>query len=52
MKLHDLLLRNFWLKLFSLLMAVLLWETIHLATKREPNVRSLPANNGTNQAAR
>ena len=37
MKLHDLILRNFRLKLFALLTAWLLWETIHLATKSSPD---------------
>jgi hypothetical protein len=33
MKLRDLILHNFRLKVFSLLIAVLIWETIHLATR-------------------
>jgi hypothetical protein len=33
MKLRDLVLRDFRLKLFSLLVAWLLWETIHLGTR-------------------
>ncbi len=37
MKLRDLILRNFRLKLFSLLIASLLWLTIHLSTKNTPD---------------
>lgn len=33
MKVRDLVLHNFRLKLISLLVAVLLWTTIHLATR-------------------
>jgi hypothetical protein len=33
MKLHDLILRDFRLKLFCLLIAWLLWETIYLGTR-------------------
>jgi hypothetical protein len=32
MKLHDLILHNFRLKLFALLTAVLVWVTVHLVT--------------------
>jgi hypothetical protein len=34
MKLRDLILHNFRLKVFSFLIGVLIWETIHLSTKR------------------
>ncbi len=33
MKLRDLVLHDYRLKLFALLIAWLLWETVHLATK-------------------
>ncbi len=35
MKLPDLILHNFRLKVFSFVMAVLVWITMHLATQRE-----------------
>jgi hypothetical protein len=35
MKLRDLVLHNFRLKIFSFLVAVLIWETIYLSTKRQ-----------------
>lgn len=39
MKPRDLILHDFRLKLFALLLAILLWETIHLATQREAEGR-------------
>ncbi|MCX6903912.1 MAG: hypothetical protein NTW03_10650 [Verrucomicrobia bacterium] len=53
MKIHDLILHNLPLKLFSLLMAVLLWETIHLsASRRESGVFGSSSANTTNQFTR
>jgi hypothetical protein len=40
MKLRDLILRDFRLKLFSLLIAWLLWETIHLGTRSASDTAS------------
>jgi hypothetical protein len=44
MNFRDLIVHNFRLKLFSLLIALLIWETINLATKRYPgSSKSSPA---------
>ena len=51
MKLRDLILHNFQLKLLSLLMAVLIWSTIHVATKPESNGSLLPFLSRTNPPA-
>ena len=48
MKLPDLIQHNFRLKLMSVLIAVLAWEAIHLATQRESEASRpvlLPATN-------
>jgi hypothetical protein len=52
MKLRDLILHNFRLKVFSLVIAVLLWETIHLATKRKSDQGRPPAGATTNRSGR
>ena len=49
MKLRELILHNFRLKAFALLIAVLVWGTIHLATKRHPLRAGAPAPASTNQ---
>jgi hypothetical protein len=52
MKLRDLILHNFRLKLFSVLLAALIWETIHLATQRQSRNREALPDARTNQLAR
>ena len=52
MKLQDLILHNLRLKLFALLIAGLLWETIHLATTRESNGSARPTLKPTNSIPR
>jgi hypothetical protein len=52
MKFRDLILHNFRLKLFSLLIAFLVWETIHLATKRRSAGFESSAEAHTNQINR
>lgn len=51
MRLRDLILHNFRLKMFALLMAVLLWETIHLATRRVSEQPPLPSHTRPNRPA-
>ena len=51
MKLHDLVLHNWRLKLFALATAVLVWVTVHLATSG--NLRALfSSTTHTNQTSR
>jgi hypothetical protein len=52
MKLRDLIQHNFRLKLFSLLIAVLVWETIHLATRNPGSVSGFFTGSRTNQTDR
>jgi hypothetical protein len=52
MKLRDLILHNLRLKLFSLLIAVLIWETIHLATKSRLTDADFSFGPRTNQVER
>jgi hypothetical protein len=52
MKLRDLILHNLRLKLFSLLIAVLVWETVHLATRHSGPGSGLPTGTNTNQTDR
>jgi hypothetical protein len=49
MKLQDLILHNFRLKLFSLLIALLVWETIHLAIRRDSGAAAGSSSSPTNQ---
>jgi YbbR domain-containing protein len=42
MKFRDLVLYNFWWKLLSLLVAVLMWLTIQTALRRDENLRAAP----------
>ena len=48
MKLRDLILHNFRLKVFSFLIGVLIWESIHLSIKRRsagpPSSTATPTN--------
>ncbi|MBI5388005.1 MAG: hypothetical protein HZA90_25355 [Verrucomicrobia bacterium] len=48
MKLRDLILHNFQLKLFSLVLAVLVWESIHLFIRRDAGGSFLPFVTQTN----
>jgi hypothetical protein len=43
MEFHDLIFRNFRRKLFSLLLAILVWATIHFADQHRRNTASAPA---------
>ncbi len=44
MKLRDLILHNFRLKLFSVVVDCLIWETVHLSIKRQSaNPAGFPA---------
>jgi hypothetical protein len=52
MKLQDLILHNLRLKLFALLIAVLLWVTIHLATTGESKVSLFSTLKQTNSIPR
>ena len=52
MNLRDLILHNFRLKVFSLLIGVLIWETIHLSIKRRSAGPSSPAAVPTNRVER
>jgi hypothetical protein len=52
MKLQDLILHNFRLKLFSLLIALLVWETIHLAIRRESDAPAGSPPSPTNKVIR
>jgi YbbR domain-containing protein len=42
MKLRDLVLYNFWWKLLSLLVAILMWLTIQTALRRDETLRETP----------
>lgn len=50
MKASDLIFKDFWLKLFCLFMAILIWEFIHLhlATTREAEGVRTPPHASTN----
>ena len=52
MKIPDLILHNFRLKLMSVLIAVLAWEAIHLATQRESEASRPATSPGTNEFSR
>jgi YbbR domain-containing protein len=45
MRLRDLVLHNFWWKLLSLLVAVLMWLTIQTAFRRDQALRESPVMN-------
>ncbi len=48
MSLHDLIFTNFRRKLFSLLLAILIWLTIHFADKQNRGAAGLPHKPQTN----
>lgn len=49
MSLQDLFTRNLRLKIFSVLMAVLIWETVHLATRQSQDAHN-PESAQTNRS--